>query len=642
MSSQTISRERKYPREAKSPWKHHLFSKIYQCRKNDETLIIEKRVLKDHVKFAESEAQAFKKICNNSFHHPNVVLYLDAIEDEDAISLYMEKCDGDLEEWTKKGELNACNLTASEICLHIIEGISYLHGQNIIHRDVKPSNFLIRLSDKNATIKVTDFGLSKILATDVSSAPTTSTSTEAFMAPEYHRREDGSRETSWRKSADIFSLGITLYYVLTNGRHPFGDKTSHEAPHNIQQKASPDLDLLDSVDDLSQEQKELAKDLIKKMFGYHLEKKEVDFDPKKRPTIQLVKFHPLFWTSKKKIGFYKEANRWFYNQSRKNAEKYQQALKHFENEFDISINNVPSSLRSERKFPIKECGNVHQLLQKVIRNMDEHGDEKLAESMKLLGFLNNGKRDYDKFLLTLTGPYPGLLAYLWWYLRDEEIEGPYYPMKNSPHIGSTKQGSLENKERRKITRKIEKFQHGWNVSRGYGPLDLLRLYEQIFQISDEQLTTNAAELFPEELDLSDIKLTESQIGSFLFILTKVEKRIEGLGLDDCFSKPEDVGRLFEAIQAMPGKIGRLGITGNIIPKIPSKSFFNKIEDWLIMWKCFPDDDAIDGKRDANQSEIDEIQRVLDQLDDSKLEVYLGRCDRKFVELRSRKKSDVSV
>ena len=64
-----------------------------------------------------------------------------------------------------------------------------------------------------------------------------------------------------------------------------------------------------------------------------------------------------------------EANRWFYTQSRKNAEKYQQALKHFENEFDISINNVPSSLRSERKFPIKECGNVHQLLQKVIRNM---------------------------------------------------------------------------------------------------------------------------------------------------------------------------------------------------------------------------------------------------------------------------------
>ncbi|XP_076825828.1 uncharacterized protein LOC143471283 isoform X1 [Clavelina lepadiformis] len=148
--------------------------------------------------------------------------------------------------------------------------------------------------------------------------------------------------------------------------------------------------------------------------------------------------------------------------------------------------------------------------------------------------------------------------------------------------------------------------------------ELLRVYEQIHQISDEQLTTNAAKLFPEELNLFLIELTESQIDSLLFILTKVEKRIKWLLLMECFYKPEDVGRLFEAIQAMPGKIERLYIGGNIIPKIPSKSFFNKIEDGLNMRNCFPDGDATDGKRDANQSEIDEIQRVLDQLDDSVL------------------------
>ncbi|CAK8679169.1 unnamed protein product [Clavelina lepadiformis] len=62
----------------------------------------------------------------------------------------------------------------------------------------------------------------------------------------------------------------------------------------------------------------------------------------------------------------------------------------------------------------------------------------------------------------------------------------------------------------------------------------------------------------------------------------------------------------------------LDIDGNIIPKIPSKSFFNKIEDYLNIRDCFPDDDATDGKRGANQSEIAEIQRVLDQLDDSVL------------------------
>ncbi|CAK8679104.1 unnamed protein product [Clavelina lepadiformis] len=89
-------------------------------------------------------------------------------------------------------------------------------------------------------------------------------------------------------------------------------------------------------------------------------------------------------------------------------------------------------------------------------------------------------------------------------------------------------------------------------------------------------------------------------------------------------------------------IGRLDISGNIIPNIPSKFFFNKIEDGLNMCDCFTDDDAIDGKRYANQSEIAEIQRVLNQLNDSELKVGLGRRDGEFVELRSRKKSDVSM
>ncbi|XP_076824388.1 uncharacterized protein LOC143470251 isoform X2 [Clavelina lepadiformis] len=201
-----------------------------------------------------------------------------------------------------------------------------------------------------------------------------------------------------------------------------------------------------------------------------------------------------------------------------------------------------------------------------------------------------------------------------------------------------RQFGSEDFQHREIIPILEKYQYGYHGGDG----ELLRVYEQIRQISDEQLTKNAAELFPERLHLYSIKLTESQIDSFLFILTKIEKRIDELYLINCFSKPEDVGRLFETIQAMPGKIGFLNISDNIIPKIPSKSFFNKIEIWLDIRNCFPDDDALNGKRYANQSEIAEIQRVLDQLDDSELRVGLGWCDGKLVELRSRKKSDIYV
>ncbi|XP_076824379.1 uncharacterized protein LOC143470250 isoform X2 [Clavelina lepadiformis] len=238
---------------------------------------------------------------------------------------------------------------------------------------------------------------------------------------------------------------------------------------------------------------------------------------------------------------------------------------------------------------------------------------------------------------------------------DSSKQKKYQKLSRTPQ-----QFGSEDFQHREIIPILEKYQYGYHG--GHEVLELLRVYEQILQINDEQLTTyvaelteglaahqecstdeqlttNAAELFPENLDLSNIKLTESQIDSFLFILTKVEKRIKSLDLISCFSKPEDVGRLFEAIQAMPGKIRVLYIGDNIIPKIPPKSFFNKIEVRLLMFNCFPDDDATEGKRVANQSEIAEIQRVLDQLDDS-LEVWvgldLGRRDGKFVELRSRK------
>ncbi|XP_076824392.1 uncharacterized protein LOC143470252 isoform X2 [Clavelina lepadiformis] len=225
------------------------------------------------------------------------------------------------------------------------------------------------------------------------------------------------------------------------------------------------------------------------------------------------------------------------------------------------------------------------------------------------------------------------------------------PFSSISKMGSSKQKKFqklprtprlfgsEDFQHREIVAILEKYQYKYYG--GYEAPELLRVYEQILQINDEQLTKNAAELFPEDLRLSDIKLTESQIDSFLFILTKVEKRIKELLLMECFYKPEDVGRLFEAIQAMPGKIKRLNISDNIIPKIPSKSFFNKIEDALFMFNCFTDDDATNGKRDVNQSEIAEIQRVLDQLDDS-LTIYPGQRDGESVTLRSRKKSDVSV
>ncbi|XP_076825826.1 uncharacterized protein LOC143471282 isoform X2 [Clavelina lepadiformis] len=210
--------------------------------------------------------------------------------------------------------------------------------------------------------------------------------------------------------------------------------------------------------------------------------------------------------------------------------------------------------------------------------------------------------------------------------------------------GNSLYGSVENSQHRKIIRKLTKYEEECGVNEelfSYDVYHLQRLYKRIHKINDEQLTSKALELFPEKLSFYREEFTE--LDSFLFVLTKVEKCIELLDLSYCSSEPEDFGRLFSAVQQMPGKIKELKISGNIIPEIPSSSFFNKVSEELWMCRCFHDEDASGEKRDANQSEKDEIQQNLDQLDNLELEVYVGVGDDGcLVSLSSQKQFDVTT
>ncbi|XP_076810005.1 uncharacterized protein LOC143452788 [Clavelina lepadiformis] len=118
-----------YQRESEKSIKQTALFAIYKCKREDGILVAEKYLLERHFQDAKAclrEIENFKEICKKRSYPDNVVLYYGTEEKGDFVSIYMELCDGDLEQWAKSG-LPKCKLTSLEICKQATEGIHYLH-----------------------------------------------------------------------------------------------------------------------------------------------------------------------------------------------------------------------------------------------------------------------------------------------------------------------------------------------------------------------------------------------------------------------------------------------------------------------------------------------------------------------------------
>ncbi len=142
--------------------------------------------------------------------------------DNGAPYMVMEYLDGlDLHAWIQReGPLSVEQ--AAEFVLQACEAIAEAHALGIVHRDIKPSNlFLVNLPDGSPSIKVLDFGISKITGAGSLSADDALTQTAALMgSPLYMSPEQvrSSRDVDTR--TDIWSLGVILYELVA-GHSPF-------------------------------------------------------------------------------------------------------------------------------------------------------------------------------------------------------------------------------------------------------------------------------------------------------------------------------------------------------------------------------------------------------------------------------------
>lgn len=146
--------------------------------------------------------------------HPNIVNVYDVGEDNGLHYIVMELVEGiTLKEYIeKKARLSVKE--AISIAIQVSMGIEAAHNNHIIHRDIKPQNIIISREGK---VKVTDFGIAR--------AATSNTITSNVMGSVHYTSPEQARGGYSDEKSDIYSLGITMFEMLT-GRVPFNGETT--------------------------------------------------------------------------------------------------------------------------------------------------------------------------------------------------------------------------------------------------------------------------------------------------------------------------------------------------------------------------------------------------------------------------------
>lgn len=146
--------------------------------------------------------------------HPNITKLLDTFDSPSSIYLALEYCNGgDFGDKVKERGLNLEESEAAEWTRQIISALAALHSKLIIHRDIKPDNFMV----SNGSLKLADFGLALFLPRG--RLLTEKCGTPAFMSPEQHRLPRYSR--GYTHLCDIWAAGVTMYMLMFGGKHPF-------------------------------------------------------------------------------------------------------------------------------------------------------------------------------------------------------------------------------------------------------------------------------------------------------------------------------------------------------------------------------------------------------------------------------------
>lgn len=365
-----------------------------------------KRLVQTHHEVAVKEIQNLIA----SDQHPNIVRWYGVEYDQDFVYLALERCTCSLYEFTSSfssscqkqfsgddqdaGCLTDCTVKFQwksgdkedfplwkpngypsahllKLMRDMVHGLAHLHELGIVHRDLKPQNVLI-VKERSISAKISDMGISKHLAGDMSALTKNSTGSgsSGWQAPEQLRDE---RQT---RAVDLFSLGCVLFFCITGGKHPYGDSLERDVNIVNNQK---DLFLIENIPE--------AADLISALLHPK---------PELRPKAVEILHHPFFWNSEMRLSFLRDASDRVELEDRENGSKLLEAL---ESVKTVALGGLwnekmdSAFINDIGRYRRYKYDSVRDLL-RVIRNKLNHYRELPKEIQGILGQVPEGFESY--------------------------------------------------------------------------------------------------------------------------------------------------------------------------------------------------------------------------------------------------------
>lgn len=191
-------------------------SVVYKAKCHKLNRLVAIKVLKEEFCNDSNFVSKFKMEAQSAagLSHPNIVSVYDVIDEGKLHYIVMELIEGiTLKSYIqKKGRLEIKETIG--IAIQVAQGIAAAHEQHIIHRDIKPQNMII---SKDGKVKVADFGIARAVSAQ--------TMTSSAMGSVHYISPEQARGGFSDERSDIYSLGVTMYEMVT-GRVPFeGDNT---------------------------------------------------------------------------------------------------------------------------------------------------------------------------------------------------------------------------------------------------------------------------------------------------------------------------------------------------------------------------------------------------------------------------------